>query len=142
MSILNTDQFPGNPARFEELKRACQRGFVIPFVGAGLPAWKEYLLNLCPEGHLDAGAMRERLDRNGDYEGLMNDLVQTLGDTSFHNPFCESSSLNCPVWPNRHGRTTVDDFRFWPIACVHDSLLNADIHDAATRLGSFTHVGV
>jgi hypothetical protein len=36
MSILNTDQFPRNLARFEEFKRACQRGFVIPFVGAGV----------------------------------------------------------------------------------------------------------
>src|ERR1700679_3557569 len=29
--ILNTDQFPRNLARFEELKRSCHRGFVIPF---------------------------------------------------------------------------------------------------------------
>ena len=34
--ILNTDQFSRNLARFEELKRSCQRGFVIPFVGAGM----------------------------------------------------------------------------------------------------------
>lgn len=90
---LNTDQFPRNLARFEELKRACQRGFVIPFVGAGmsksagLPEWKEYLLNLCPEAHLDAGAMRERLELSGDYEGVMNDLVQTLGDNRFNLDF-------------------------------------------------------
>ena len=44
--ILNTDQFPRNLARFDELKRSCQRGFVIPFVGAGMsksagcPEWK------------------------------------------------------------------------------------------------------
>ena len=31
--ILNTDHFSRNLARFEELKRSCQRGFVIPFVG-------------------------------------------------------------------------------------------------------------
>src|SRR5262245_61780304 len=47
--ILNCDQFSNNLKVFEELKRACQRGFVIPFVGAGmskgagLPEWKEYL---------------------------------------------------------------------------------------------------
>jgi len=52
-SILNTDRFPRNLARFEELKRSCQRGFVIPFVGAGMsksvgcPEWKGYLLGLC-----------------------------------------------------------------------------------------------
>jgi hypothetical protein len=34
--ILNTDQFRSNLQVFEELKRACQRGFVIPFVGAGM----------------------------------------------------------------------------------------------------------
>ena len=34
--ILNTDQFARNLVRFEELKRSCQRGFVIPFVGAGM----------------------------------------------------------------------------------------------------------
>lgn len=34
--ILNTDQFRGNLAVFEELKRSCQRGFVVPFVGAGM----------------------------------------------------------------------------------------------------------
>ena len=44
--ILNTDQFPRNLTRFDELKRSCQRGFVIPFVGAGMskgagcPEWK------------------------------------------------------------------------------------------------------
>lgn len=48
--ILNIDQFPRNGGRFDELKRACFRGFVIPFVGAGMsksagcPDWKEYLL--------------------------------------------------------------------------------------------------
>ena len=91
--ILNTDQFTRNLARFDELKRACQRGFVIPFVGAGmsksagLPEWKEYLLSLCPEAHLDADAMRERLEVNGDYEGVMNDLVQALGENRFNLDF-------------------------------------------------------
>lgn len=34
--ILNTDQFRNNLQVFEELKRSCHRGFVIPFVGAGM----------------------------------------------------------------------------------------------------------
>jgi|ERR1035437_124324 hypothetical protein len=34
--ILKTEQFPRNLRRFEDLKRSCQRGFVIPFVGAGM----------------------------------------------------------------------------------------------------------
>jgi hypothetical protein len=92
-SILNTDRFPRNLARFEELKRSCQRGFVIPFVGAGMsrsvgcPEWKEYLLGLCEDAHLDANAMRERLEEGGDYEGVMNDLVQTLGENRFNLDF-------------------------------------------------------
>ena len=92
-SILNTDRFPRNLARFEELKRSCQRGFVIPFVGAGMsksvgcPEWKGYLLGLCEDAHLDATAMRERLEERGDYEGVMNDLVQTLGENRFNQDF-------------------------------------------------------
>jgi hypothetical protein len=91
--ILNTDQFPRNFARFEELKRSCQRGFVIPFVGAGMsksagcPEWKEYLLGLCDDAHLDTAAMRERLEVREDYEGVMNDLVQALGENRFNLDF-------------------------------------------------------
>ena len=91
--ILNTDLFTRNLARFDELKRSCQRGFVIPFVGAGMsksagcPEWKEYLLGLCVDAHLDANAMRERLEVNSDYEGVMNDLVQALGDNRFNLDF-------------------------------------------------------
>lgn len=91
--ILNTDQFSRNLARFEELKRATQRGFVIPFVGAGmsksagLPEWKEYLLSLCNDANLSAEAMRERLEVQGDYEGAMNDLVQALGENRFELDF-------------------------------------------------------
>lgn len=91
--VLNTDQFPRNLARFEELKRACQRGFVIPFVGAGMsksvgcPEWKEYLLGLCDDAALDPDAMRDRLENNGDYEGVMNDLVQALGENRFNLDF-------------------------------------------------------
>lgn len=91
--ILNTDQFPRNLARFEDLKRSCLRGFVIPFVGAGMsksagcPEWKEYLLGLCDDAHFDAGAMRERLEARGDYEGVMNYLVQVLGENRFNLDF-------------------------------------------------------
>jgi hypothetical protein len=91
--ILSTDQFPRNLTRFEELKRSCQRGFVIPFVGAGMsksagcPEWKEYLLNLCVDASLDQDAMRARLETNGDYEGVMNDLVVALGENSFNRDF-------------------------------------------------------
>ena len=91
--ILNTDQFPRNLARFDELKRSCQRGFVIPFVGAGMsksagcPEWKEYLLNLCIDADLDPDAMRDRLEENGDYEGVMNELVTRLGENRFNLDF-------------------------------------------------------
>jgi hypothetical protein len=91
--ILNTDQFARNLIRFEELKRACQRGFVIPFVGAGVsksagcPDWKEYLLGLCGDAHLDESAIRYRLEVNGDYEGVMNDLIQALGENRFNLDF-------------------------------------------------------
>src|SRR3954471_6446592 len=88
--ILNTDQFARNLVRFEELKRSCQRGFVIPFVGAGMsksagcPEWKEYLLNLCDDARLDAESMRNRLEENEDYEGVMNDIVIALGENRFN----------------------------------------------------------
>ena len=91
--ILNTDQFPRNLARFEDLKRSCQHGFVIPFVGAGMsrsagcPDWTEYLLGLCGDANLDPTAIRERLEIQGDYEGVMNDLVQELGENRFNLDF-------------------------------------------------------
>lgn len=91
--ILNSDQFPRNLVRFEELKRSCQRGFVIPFVGAGMsksagcPEWGEYLLNLCDDANLDRDAMRIRLEENSDYEGVMNDLVTTLTVNRFNLDF-------------------------------------------------------
>lgn len=91
--ILNTDTFNRNERRFDELKRACQRGFVIPFIGAGMsksagcPEWKEYLLNLCPEAGFDQDTMRQRLEDNGDYEGVMHDLVTRLGENRFNQDF-------------------------------------------------------
>lgn len=91
--VLNTDTFHRNERRFDELKRACQRGFVIPFVGAGMsknagcPEWKEYLLSLCPDAGLDQDAIRQRLEDQGDYEGVMDDLVTRLGETRFNQDF-------------------------------------------------------
>jgi SIR2-like domain len=91
--VLCTDQFPRNLARFEELKRSCQRGFVIPFVGAGMsksagcPDWTKYLLDLCIDANLDRDVMAQRLRDNSDYEGVMNDLVVALGVNRFNLDF-------------------------------------------------------
>ncbi|AVP98346.1 hypothetical protein C7S18_14620 [Ahniella affigens] len=91
--ILNTDTFNRNERRFDELKRACQRGFVIPFIGAGMsksagcPEWKEYLLNLCPDAGFDRDPIRQRLEDHGDYEGVMHDLVTKLGENRFNQDF-------------------------------------------------------
>lgn len=91
--VLNTDQFLRNERRFDELKRACQRGFVLPFIGAGMsksagcPEWKEYLLNLCPEAGLDQDAMRQRLEEHGDFEGVMHELVIRLTEARFNLDF-------------------------------------------------------
>lgn len=91
--ILNIGQYRNNLARFEELKRACQRGFVIPFVGAGMskgagcPDWREYLLTLCPDAGLDLENARLRLDEHGDYEGLMQEIVTHLGEDRFNLDF-------------------------------------------------------
>jgi hypothetical protein len=91
--ILCTDQFNRNLKRFEELKRSCQRGFVIPFIGAGMsksagcPDWTTYLLDLCDDAHLDRDAMSQRLKQQGDYEGVMNDLVIALGENRFNLDF-------------------------------------------------------
>lgn len=91
--ILNTEQFRGNFQVFDELKRSCQRGFVIPFVGAGmsksagLPEWKEYLLGLCGDAGLAQEAIRERLELRGEYEGVMNDIVAALTFARFERDF-------------------------------------------------------
>lgn len=91
--ILNTDQFRSNLQVFDELKRCCQRGFVIPFIGAGmsksagLPEWKEYLLGLCPDARLAPESIRERLEDQADYEGVMNDIVQRLTPNRFERDF-------------------------------------------------------
>lgn len=91
--ILNTQIYRQNLQVFDELKRACLRGFVIPFVGAGmsksagLPDWKEYLLGRCDEAGLDSEAIRERLEIRGDYEGVMNDIVGSLTLNRFERDF-------------------------------------------------------
>jgi hypothetical protein len=92
-SILNTAQFRNNLNVFEELQRCCERGFVIPFIGAGmsksagLPDWREYLLGQSDEAQLDHDAIRERLDARGDYEGVMNDIIQRLTINRFERDF-------------------------------------------------------
>ena len=91
--ILNTDQFRNNLQVFEELKRSCQRGFVMPFVGAGmsksagLPEWKEYLVSLCDDAELARDAILDRLETQGDYEGAMNDIVERLTLNRFERDF-------------------------------------------------------
>lgn len=103
LRTLNTDNFPRNERRFDELKRACQRGFVIPFVGAGMsksagcPEWKEYLLNLCPEAGFDEATMRQRLEDHGDYEGVMDDLVTNLGEARFNLDFERDFAPPCDL---------------------------------------------
>jgi hypothetical protein len=90
--ILNTGEFPGNLKVFEELKRSVQRGFVIPFVGAGvsasagLPVWRQYLLSKCDDAGLAQAAIEQRLDA-GDYEGAMNDIVEKLTPAKFERDF-------------------------------------------------------
>ncbi len=90
--ILNADRFPRNVRTFEELTRACGRGFVVPFVGAGMsksagcPEWREYLLGLSEAARLDRAAIKGRLDR-GDYEGVTDDLVSKLGEPRFNRDF-------------------------------------------------------
>lgn len=97
--VLSTDQFPTNLRVFEELKRACQRGFVIPFVGAGmsksagLPEWKEYLLGLCSSAGLDQAAIRARLETQNQYEAVMHDIVQRLTIERFERDFERSFQL-------------------------------------------------
>jgi hypothetical protein len=91
--ILSAAQFPRNLARFEELKHSCKKGFVIPFVGAGMsksagcPDWKSYLLGLCRDTRLDVEVLRQRIDIQSDYEGVMNDILDHLGQNRFNLDF-------------------------------------------------------
>lgn len=91
--ILNTGQFRNNLQTFEELKKACQRGFVIPFVGAGmskslgLPEWGEYLLRFAEDAELSVDDLKVRLTERGDYEGVMEDIISKLGESRFQRDF-------------------------------------------------------
>jgi hypothetical protein len=97
--ILNTDQFRNNLQVFDELKRSCRRGFVIPFVGAGmsksagLPDWKEYLLGLGDDAGLARDVIRTRLEVQGDYEGVMNDIIERLTLNRFERDFERSFGI-------------------------------------------------
>ncbi len=91
--ILCTGQFLRNDQAFTELKKAVTRGFVIPFVGAGmsvsagLPSWTEYILRLCGDANLNPEAMAERLRTTGDYEGAINDILGEIGFARFERDF-------------------------------------------------------
>jgi len=90
--ILSTDEFPDNGKVFDELKRACDRGFVIPFVGAGLsrsaglPDWRGYLLSKCAAAGLDRSTMEARLDK-GEYDQVMTEIVERLTTNVFERDF-------------------------------------------------------
>lgn len=90
--VLNTDTFPDNGKVFDELKRACERGFVIPFLGAGmsrsagLPDWRGYLLSKCSAAGIDQAAMEARLDA-GEYEQVMTEIVEKLTTAVFERDF-------------------------------------------------------
>lgn len=90
--ILSADEFPDNGKVFDELKRACDRGFVIPFVGAGmsrsagLPDWRGYLLGKCAAAGIDQAAMEARLDA-GEYEQVMTEIVEKLTTSVFERDF-------------------------------------------------------
>jgi hypothetical protein len=92
-AILNTGQFRNNLQVFDELKRSCHRGFVIPFVGAGmsksagLPTWKEYLLGLCVDAGLSQEAMLDRLETHDDYEGVTDEIVRRVTVNWFERDF-------------------------------------------------------
>jgi len=91
--ILNTDRFRDNLQVFEELKRARTRGFVMPFVGAGmsksagLADWKEYLLSKAGIAGLEVEAVRMRLEVEGDYERVMDEIVDRLTPSRFARDF-------------------------------------------------------
>lgn len=90
--ILSSDEFRDNGKVFDELKRACDRGFVIPFVGAGmsrsagLPDWRGYLLSKCAAAGIDQAAMEARLNA-GEYEQVMTEIVERLTTSVFERDF-------------------------------------------------------
>lgn len=90
--ILSTDEFPDNGKVFDELKRACDRGFVIPFIGAGmsrsagLPDWRGYILSKCAAAGIEQATMEARLDA-GEYEQVMTEIVEKLTTEVFERDF-------------------------------------------------------
>lgn len=91
-SVLAADQFGDNASVFRDLKRACGRGFVLPFVGAGmsasvgLPDWQTYLLSKCEAANLDPVPMKQRLE-DGAYEQVMAEIVEALTPAVFKRNF-------------------------------------------------------
>ncbi len=91
--ILSLSEFPRNDQYFGDLQRGCRNGIVIPFIGAGMsvsagcPSWRQYLINLCREAHLDEPTFVARLDEQGDYEGGMEDIIDALGEHRFERDF-------------------------------------------------------
>lgn len=91
--VLCTDQYHSNLQTFDGLKRACKRGFVIPFIGAGmsrsagLPDWRGYLLRLAREAGMDQASVQHRLDVPSDYEGVIDDIIARIGQDKFERDF-------------------------------------------------------
>lgn len=97
--VLHTDLFPRNDQAFTELKQAVTRGFVIPFVGAGmsvatgLRSWTGYLLQLCEDANLSREEMEQRLIATGDYEGAIKDILEQIGVARFERDFDRDFSV-------------------------------------------------
>ena len=56
-------------------------------MSAGLPSWTGYLLRLSRDAGLDEGAMKERLQTTGDYEGAISDILDRLTVAQFERDF-------------------------------------------------------
>lgn len=91
--ILSLSEFPRNDQYFGDFQRGYRNGIVIPFIGAGMsvnagcPSWRQYLINLCREAHLDEPTIVTRLDEQGDYEGVMEGIIDALGQYRFERDF-------------------------------------------------------
>ncbi|HEV8646053.1 MAG TPA: SIR2 family protein [Burkholderiales bacterium] len=92
-AILSLQEFPRNDQYFGDLQRGCRHGIVIPFVGAGMsvsagcPSWRQYLINLCREARLDESTIAARLDEQSDYESVMEEIIDALGQPRFERDF-------------------------------------------------------
>lgn len=91
--ILRLDEYPRNDQYFGDLQRGCRHGIVIPFIGAGMSvsagclSWRQYLINLCREARLDEPTIVARLDDHGDFEGVMEEIIDALGLHRFERDF-------------------------------------------------------